>query len=545
MTKADLIKKLEDIEWEDFEVKQAKSEVPKSAWETVSAFSNTNGGWLIFGIKEQGKYFEITGLKNAEKIEQDFLTSIRAGKFNVQIVTRQKKYNFDGKIVLAFYIEVSAQKPIYYNSPSNTFIRRGSADMRATKEEVDSMYRDQTFGTKTSETATGTSRSSINDISLNRFRDYLSRFNPGVSYNRYNENEFLEKLRIIEDGKCTYGGLLMFGKRQIIERHFPDFRIDLIEIPGTSYGNATMRYSFRLDEYENLWEYYFECFARLKQKVDVQFRLTAEGFGQELSPGLDAIREALVNMLMHADYFSPGHSRIRIFTNHIEFFNFGGLPKPLNELTTKDISLPRNPIIAKLFRIVKLAENMGLGIDRINQNWELYNHTQPKYDIDFDSVMVKMFTNSTDNISVNEPRKNKVKETDNIYKEIDDTSKEDTVKDSQSKFMSLSGELGKDAIKNKEILRQNSNIITGYLRDIYGINTGYLRDKYGSRILWIISIISLKPIVSIPQIAQMIDVSVSTIEKDMQKLKLEHCIKREGARKTGKWIILKTKTHDK
>jgi predicted HTH transcriptional regulator len=424
MTKADLINKLEDIEWEDFEVKEAKSEVPKSAWETVSAFSNTNGGWLIFGIKEQGKYFEITGVKNAEKIEQDFLTSIRGGKFNVQIVTRQKKYNFDGKTVLAFYTEVSAQKPIYYNSPINTFIRRGSADMRATKEEVDSMYRDQTFGTKTSETANGTSRSSINDISLNRFRDYLSRFNPGVSYNRYNENEFLEKLRIIEDDKCTYGGLLMFGKRQIIERHFPDFRIDLIEIPGTSYGNAKTRYTFRLDEYENLWEYYFECFARLKQKVDVQFRLTAEGFGQELSPGLDAIREALVNMLMHADYFSPGHSRIRIFNSHIEFFNFGGLPKPLTELTTKDISLPRNPIIAKLFRIVKLAENMGLGIDRINQNWELYNHTQPEYDIDFDSVIVKMFTSDIDNISVNEPRKITVKDTDNTSKEIDNTSKE-------------------------------------------------------------------------------------------------------------------------
>jgi ATP-dependent DNA helicase RecG len=201
------------------------------------------------------------------------------------------------------------------------------------------MYRDQTFGTKTSEQAPGTSRESLNNISLSRYRDYMTRFNPDVSYNRFDEEEFLTKLRIIEDGKCTYGGLLMLGKRDIIEKHFHDFRIDLFEIPGNSYSDAKLRYTFRLDEHENLWEYYFECFSRLKNKVDVKFTLTTYGFGQELSVGLTAIREALVNMLMHADYFSPGKSRIRIFTNSIEFYNPGGLPKDLEILKTKDISL--------------------------------------------------------------------------------------------------------------------------------------------------------------------------------------------------------------
>ena len=55
MNKTELIEKLQDIEWEDFEVKEAKSEIPKSSWETVSAFSNTAGGWLIFGVRKKGK----------------------------------------------------------------------------------------------------------------------------------------------------------------------------------------------------------------------------------------------------------------------------------------------------------------------------------------------------------------------------------------------------------------------------------------------------------------------------------------------------------
>jgi ATP-dependent DNA helicase RecG len=55
MTISQLISRLTEIEWEDFEVKEARSDVPKNAWETVSSFSNTGGGWLVFGIKKWGK----------------------------------------------------------------------------------------------------------------------------------------------------------------------------------------------------------------------------------------------------------------------------------------------------------------------------------------------------------------------------------------------------------------------------------------------------------------------------------------------------------
>ncbi|MDD3701347.1 MAG: RNA-binding domain-containing protein [Bacteroidales bacterium] len=389
MTKEELIKKLGELEWEDFEVKTAKGGLPKSSWETVSAFANTFGGWILFGISQVGKIFEIQGLLNPEQMEQDFLNTIRGGKFNAFISTKQQKFKLENKTILGFYVLPSKYKPIYFNNPKNTFIRRGSADHRATNIEIDAMFRDQSYGTKTNEQVEKTNRSDINDTSLQQYRSYMSRFNPNVSYNRYTDDEFLDKLRVIEDGKCTYGGLLFMGKRESIERHFPDFRIDLLEIPGTSIRDAEISYTFRLGEYENLWDYYFACFNRLKAKVDVEFTLTNEGFGQELSPGLTAIREALVNMLMHADYFSLAKSRIRIFDNHIEFYNPGGLPKPFEEIKSKDLSLPRNPIIAKLFRMVRLAENAGYGFDKLEQAWLEYNGTIPEYMIEFDSVVSK------------------------------------------------------------------------------------------------------------------------------------------------------------
>lgn len=72
MTKEELVARLRDIEWDDFEVKAAKSDLPKNIWETVSAFSNCSGGWIVLGVKQSGRLFEIIGVDNIEKLEQDF-----------------------------------------------------------------------------------------------------------------------------------------------------------------------------------------------------------------------------------------------------------------------------------------------------------------------------------------------------------------------------------------------------------------------------------------------------------------------------------------
>ena len=76
MTKDELILRLKDIEWDDFEVKEAQNKLPDNVWETVSAFSNTSGGWIVFGIKQTGKRFDVQGVENGEKIESDFLNTL-------------------------------------------------------------------------------------------------------------------------------------------------------------------------------------------------------------------------------------------------------------------------------------------------------------------------------------------------------------------------------------------------------------------------------------------------------------------------------------
>ena len=396
MNKDELIAKLNDIEWEDFEAKEAHSEIPKNSWETVSAFSNTAGGWLIFGVNKTGKNFSITGVKHPEKTEQDFTNTLRGEKFNVKITPACRKYEFDEGTVLGFYIPISDKKPVYFNTQANTFIRTASGDQRATKEEIDALYRDQAFGTHTSGIVPNTSINDINEQSFKRYRDYLSRFNPAHPYNRLEKEEFLKKLRVVSNGNLTFSGLFFFGKEDAIQSIVPDFRIDYLEIPGTCYSDASARYSFRIDEQENLWEYYFAIFDRLRRYLDLPFQLTAEGFAYEDYPQLEALREALVNMLMHADYKSAARPRIRVFDDRIEFLNPGALPKSIEQIMREDISMPRNPIIAKLFRVVKLAENAGYGFDKMIDGWNKYAGTKPEFEQGLDFTKATFYWKSKD-----------------------------------------------------------------------------------------------------------------------------------------------------
>lgn len=374
MRKEELLSRLNGIEWNDFEVKEAKSEVPKSAWETVSAFSNSNGGWIVFGVKEMrtaGKtLYEIQGVERAEKVEQDFINVLRSnGKFNQRISVLPAKFDIDGKIILAFYIPMSEFKPVYIGVPSNTYIRIGSGDQRATEFEVRAMQRDQAFGKKSNEAVFGSSFDDINIGSFHDFRSYLRVFNPLLPYNSLSDSDFAVKTGIMINGLLTVGGMMMFGNIDSILRHNPDFNIDYMEIPGVSVQEANRRYTFRIQEQENIWEYYKIILQRLRTRVDNPYSPRTDGIAPDDNTQLYCIREALVNMLAHADYFSEIHSVVRVYDDKIQFQNAGSFPVNLDIVGQTLVSQPRNPNLLRFFKLAKISENGGYGIDKI-LNWK-------------------------------------------------------------------------------------------------------------------------------------------------------------------------------
>jgi ATP-dependent DNA helicase RecG len=366
MDKTELLRRLSDIEWDDFEVKEARTELPKSIWETVSAFANSSGGWIVLGVSKKGRKFDIKGVENTEKQEQDFTTVLRShSKFNVLINPRCLKYNIDGKTVLAFFIPSSEQKPVYFNSLTNTFVRTGSGDQRATDSEINALLREQSFGIRSDLIVDGSGFSDLNKSSMETYRNRVKNQNPQMIYNDLSDVEFCEKLGVTKNGTLTYGGLLVLGKANSIRQKFNDFWVDYLEIPGVSYSDAKTRYTFRIQEQENLWEYYNVLIQRLRNYADNPFKMGDNGFAYEDDTQLDALREGLVNMLMHADYFGVMHSAIRVFNNRIVFQNPGRFDINISQWQKTAISKPRNPVIARMFRWAKLAENAGFGYDKM------------------------------------------------------------------------------------------------------------------------------------------------------------------------------------
>ena len=106
---------------------------------------------------------------------------------------------------------------------------------------------------------------------------------------------------------------------------------------------------------------------RLRLFCNNEFRLNVDGVAEDDESQLECMREALANMCMHADQFSPIHSCIHTYTDRIEFMNAGSFAVPIatEGQVAPLLSRPRNPSLAKMFRLARLAETVGFGMKKI------------------------------------------------------------------------------------------------------------------------------------------------------------------------------------
>ncbi len=94
---------------------------------------------------------------------------------------------------------------------------------------------------------------------------------------------------------------------------------------------------------------------------------------------------------MHTDYFSNAKPRIRILSDRIEFLNPGSLPKDIKYILKEEFSMPRNNTIARIFRTIKLSENIGSGFYKMFKGWISYYKRKPKVEGDFDYYKIMFY----------------------------------------------------------------------------------------------------------------------------------------------------------
>ena len=105
MNRDEVIERLSGYEWNDIEFESAQRGVPDSAYETVSAFSNTSGGRLVFGVWDGSSGFEIVGVPEVNKVQNDFFSVLRVGQKLSCVVSADEYLIEDNeKTLLVFYI---------------------------------------------------------------------------------------------------------------------------------------------------------------------------------------------------------------------------------------------------------------------------------------------------------------------------------------------------------------------------------------------------------------------------------------------------------
>ena len=534
MTKEELIHKINDLEWEDFEAKEAKSELPKNIWETVSAFANTSGGWIVLGIKQIGKKFEVCGVDNIEKLEQDFLGTLRGQKFNTKPSASAYKYDLDGKKVLAFHVPSSSVKPIYYNNPSNTFVRMGSGDQRATENEIMQMYHDQSFGVRSELSIPDTDISMLNIDTLHSYRAYLNADNSLPQCKNMSDEEFCKQLNITDKkGMLTYAGLLMFGKTPFVTAYVPTFCVDYIEIPAPTVEAAYTRYTYRIPEQENIWEAYLIIYRRLRTLIDTPFKLDSyRGVNVEDKRQWDILREALANLCMHTDHFSPIRSCIHAFTDKIEFMNAGNLPMQADQMARTFYSSLRNPTIAKLFRFANISENVGFGIGKLFSWKEI---TGNDVTIDSDRNIVRICFHLQNNLS-------------NPTSGTKDTPSISDIKTQQERLsIKLGIKLGVITFLNDNlgeklgIIEEEGNKLLSRLGDYHSVKLGESWEKVGRKLgenrLSLLYLLYFSPNITGADMAKILGISTTAIDNNIKWLKNNDIIERIGNDRNGYWQV--------
>lgn len=392
MTEQEIIELLSQHEWNDVEFKEAKIAVPKNAYESVSAFANTEGGHLVFGVKKDGADFEVVGVVDVDRTQNDFITTLRQkDKINQIINVEEKLLCLDNKDILVFYVpEVSrSQKPVYLNKDiRKSFLRKGACDVKCTENELTRLINDAS-----KERYDGTTVDydlsqcySHDDIAWYR-RQYESK-NPRRSYTDLSDEEFLFQLGLIKESpsgrKPTVASILLFGTDGYLRGVLPRPVIDC------------QRYLFSADQIsEERWQDRALCDFNLVQSwravIDWYYRFAEIPFEvdpktlQRKDQPVDyiAFREAIVNMLIHQDY--SDHTRkpaIKHFTDQTEFWNPGDAFADVDDLLSPGEKEVRNPLVVTAFRRIGLSENAGWGLREVFMNWSGMGHIPPEIDND-------------------------------------------------------------------------------------------------------------------------------------------------------------------
>ena len=281
----------------------------------------------------------------------------------------------DGKSVVVIEVPQAdyRQKPVYINGNpvKGSFKRTYEGDYHCTEGEVRSMMRDANEQGCDGMLLEDYTMDDIDLASLHAYRNEFAVRNQVHAFNQLDDKAFLKSLggytvnRKQKQEGLTMAGLLMFGKGLSIRERFDNIRMDYIDKTHLADGQ---RWSDRIT-YDGTWEnnlYNFFHKVVGKLTADLHRPFVLNGIAREDdSPVFRAVREAVTNMIIHADYMITGVLRVEKRENLFYFSNPGSLRIPVERIYEGNHTAARNPKLQDMFRMIGYGDNIGSGFPTI------------------------------------------------------------------------------------------------------------------------------------------------------------------------------------
>ncbi len=330
----------------------------------LCAFANTEGGTVIIGVSDDG---EVKGIDITNE-ELEKITEKIVGKLGIHPDIEIDEIN--GKKIL----KISVQKSKVPVSLDGKYYERvGNTTREMKPERLRSFFtKDVKWDSLINEEA------DFDDIDIETVRKFVRMARSKGRLESFEENVdvkvLFEHLGLSKEGKLTNGAIMLFGKDP--QKFFINAVLRVIRLKNeiTSIGD-------RLIE-GNLFKQVVEGEEAIKSFINVRYEIKGLVRDEIWDYPLSAIREALINALIHRDYFRWNvQTQIKIYDDHIWFYNIGGLPEgiTLEQLKQPHSSVPRNPAIVRVFYLAGLIEEMGTGIRRIIESMEMQGLPEPEF----------------------------------------------------------------------------------------------------------------------------------------------------------------------
>lgn len=361
-------------ESQDLEFKESLR-LKEEIGETVSAFSNSNEGVVLVGVSDGGEPIEMDIGGNT--LEE--LANYIKRNTDPQIFPTVKILEVGVKKVVMIEVRESQEKPVFfknhaYKRVGKTNHRISSSELRKlAKESGERVYWDE----RVCEEAT------LEDIDGEKVKFYLEKRQEIRGVKKPEKMDLKPLLLNIKAAKevngkikLTNAGILFFAKNP--QRFILQSQLRLARFAGKE---LTRDFLDRLDCSGAILEGIEQAEDFIRKNIRLFGFRTGFSFGRidKLEYPMKAIREGVINALIHRNYYEPADTRVMIFDDRIEIVNSGSFPEGVTP--EKPRHIPVNPALCQLMYDVGFIEKYGTGIYMIKELCEEYGIPGPEYEI--------------------------------------------------------------------------------------------------------------------------------------------------------------------